>query len=157
MRGGGGPSSPCGSTAEVVVSVANLLCRLDLGVPSVGSVSTAMCMYGERYTHVWVCGCEGKGWDVGRGGMGEGQRKQATSKSLTNGHRYTHCSTTITQSSDTDENSLLPSFYLGLPAAWGDHGDPFGGHARGTYQAWPAAWNDHGAPCGGHVRGRHGT
>ena len=68
MRGGGGPSSPCGSTAEVVVSVANLLCRLDLGVPSVGSVSAAMCMYGERYMHVWVCGCVGV---RGRGGMWE--------------------------------------------------------------------------------------
>lgn len=92
MGGSGGPSSPCGSTAGVVVSVANLLCRLDLGVPSVGSVSAAM--YGERYMHVWVCGCEGKGWDGGvwDGGVwdGEGQRKQAISESLTNGHRYTH-------------------------------------------------------------------
>ena len=96
---------------------------------------------------------------MGRGGVwvDEGQRKQAISESLTNGHRYMQCSTTITQSSDTDNNSLLPSFYLGLPAAWGDHGDLSGGHARGIYQAWPAAWNDHGAPCGGHVRGRHGT
>lgn len=69
MGGGGGTSSPCGSTAEVVASVVNFLCRLDLGAPSVGSVSAAMCMYGERYMHVGVCGCEGKGWDVGRGGV----------------------------------------------------------------------------------------
>ena len=54
-EGGRGVMSPCGRWAEVVTSVANLLCRFDLAWLSVGSASECMC---ELCVCVCVCVCE---------------------------------------------------------------------------------------------------